>query len=74
VPGAVGTNPYDLNDRGQVVGIYSTTSPNPAAAGDARGFLRDARGRYTTIQVPGATQTQARGINNLGQVVGDYLE
>ena len=74
MPGAAGTIPFDLNDRGQLVGISSTTNPNPSAAGDTSGFLRDARGRYTTIQVPGATQTQTRGINNRGQVVGEYTD
>jgi probable HAF family extracellular repeat protein len=73
-PGAAGTISYDLNDAGTVVGIYSTTSPSPASAGDTRGFLRDARGRYTTIQVPSAVQVQARGINNRGQVVGEYRD
>ena len=74
VPGAAGTIPFDLNDRGQLVGIYSTTSPNPSGAADTRGFLRDARGRFTTIRVPGAVQTQARGINNRGQVIGEYTD
>jgi probable HAF family extracellular repeat protein len=72
VPGAAGTTPFDLNDAGTVVGIYSD---HPLHRTDkVRSFLRDRRGRYTTIGVPGATQTQARGINNRGQVVGEYRD
>jgi hypothetical protein len=74
VPGAVGTNPYDLNDRGQLVGIYSTTNPNPAGADDTRGLLlRDgAGGPFTAIDVPGAPTTSATGINDAGVIVGPY--
>jgi hypothetical protein len=64
----------DINDRGQIVGNY-----RPFAGGACsdtvplRGFLRDERGRFTTIQIPGARQVQALGINDRGQIVGDYL-
>jgi probable HAF family extracellular repeat protein len=59
----------DGNDRGGLVGNYQVE-----VGGALRGFLRDRRGRYTTIQVPGSLQTQAAGINNRGQVVGDYQD
>jgi probable HAF family extracellular repeat protein len=74
VPAANGssTQPMRINDRGVVVGSYR---PDPSCqdAVQARGFVRDERGRYSTIQVPGAVRTQATGVNNRGQVVGDYL-
>ena len=54
--------------------MYSDTDPAAPSADDRRGFLRDQRGRFTTIHVPGAVQTQAFGINNRGQVVGEYLD
>jgi hypothetical protein len=63
VPGAVGTNPYDLNDRGQVVGVYLN------AAGVLQGVLLD-RGRAVTIAAPGIPSTIAAGINNRGRIVG----
>jgi hypothetical protein len=66
VPGAAGTTPFDLNDAGTIVGIYSDEPLHRTEK--VRSFLRDRRGRYTTIGVPGATQTQARGINNRGQI------
>jgi uncharacterized membrane protein len=72
VPGAAGTTPYDFNDAGTVVGIYSDESLN--RTDDLRSFLRDARGRYTRIVVPGATQVQARAINNRGLLVGEYRD
>jgi hypothetical protein len=72
VPGAAGTTPYDFNDAGTIVGVYSDESLN--RTDDLRSFLRDARGRYTRIVVPGATQVQARGINNRGLVVGEYRD
>jgi uncharacterized membrane protein len=42
--------------------------------GEAHGYLRDARGRFTTIDVPGALTTLAWRINNRGQVVGIYSD
>jgi probable HAF family extracellular repeat protein len=76
VPRAAGTTPNGLNDRGEVVGYYSNSNSCVGCAGvsDKRGFLRDARGRYTTIHVPGAAETLAFGINNRRQVVGEYYD
>ena len=38
-----------------------------------RGYLRDHRGRYRTIDVPGAAATSPGAINDRGQVAGTYL-
>jgi hypothetical protein len=46
------------------VGYYDDTS------GQAHGFLRDASGAYTTIDVPNRSTTNAYGINSLGEIVG----
>jgi probable HAF family extracellular repeat protein len=74
VPRAAGMTPFDISDRGEVVGTYSRTDSNTGLAQDKRGFLRDTRGRYTTIRVPGSLQTQAFGINKRGRVVGEYQD
>ena len=38
------------------------------------GFLRDAAGMFTVIDVPGAADTDALGINDAGQIVGAYFD
>jgi hypothetical protein len=53
------------NDRGVTVGSLLRYDPT---MGEAHGYLRDARGRVTTIDVPGALTTLAWRINNRGQV------
>ncbi|MHB8421385.1 MAG: PEP-CTERM sorting domain-containing protein [Leptospirales bacterium] len=59
------TEPYGINDKSQIVGIYNSSS-------GPHGFL-DTNGRYTPINDPLATfGTDPRGINNLGQIVGYY--
>jgi uncharacterized membrane protein len=63
-PGAGFTEPTDINDRGQIVGIYGDDP-----AGRVHGFLLD-KGRYTTIDAPGVPFTLPSGINNRGQIVG----
>ena len=60
-------SPRKINDRGQIVG---QSIRDPADLTTLRGFLRDARGRFTTISRPGAAATVAFGINNRGQIVG----
>jgi hypothetical protein len=57
---------YGINDHGQIVGRYDDGSEQP--------FLRDRRGRYTTLRIPGARSAWASGINDRGQIVGIYSE
>jgi probable HAF family extracellular repeat protein len=61
------TLPYDVNNRGQIVGRYDDGSSEQA-------FLRDQRGRFTTLQIPGARSAWASGSNDRGQIVGIYSE
>ena len=74
VPGAMSSQAQGINNRGQIVGVYSDDS-NAISAADAtrRGFLLD-RGRYLRLDVPGARKSQAYDINDGGQVVGEYLD
>ncbi len=61
------TLPYDINDRGHIVGRYFDGASEQA-------FMRDRAGRFTTIRIPGAQSAWAVGINNRRQVVGIYSE
>jgi probable HAF family extracellular repeat protein len=60
--GAADPTPMDINDLGQIVGLYDD-------GGVTRGFLLDGE-RYTTIAAPGAAATLPSGINDRGEVVG----
>ena len=67
VPRSLVTAPFRINDRRQIVGIYSDRE------GREHGFLWD-DGDFTTIDVPGAAATFVYGINNRGDMVGSYLD
>jgi uncharacterized membrane protein len=68
VPGSTFTNAWDINARGQIVGVYIDT------AGKTHGFLRSRTGDYFSIDYPGASSTGAFGLNDVGQIVGRYLD
>jgi uncharacterized membrane protein len=70
-PGAqLETAPLGVNNRGRVVGNVVDAD----ADGTYHGFLRDRRGRFTTIDIAGAKATVASKINDRGQIVGRYYE
>ena len=59
-----------INDKGQVVGEFQTTTP---PSGDW-GFLYSG-GTYTTLYgPPGAINSNADGINDAGVIVGNYAD
>jgi probable HAF family extracellular repeat protein len=67
-PSAIDTYAYGINDDGQIVGYYSTSS------GQQHGFVYS-HGHYTTLNDPSATYgTEAYGINDHGQIVGEYAD
>jgi uncharacterized membrane protein len=70
-PDAVETLAFDINDSGQIVGVFSSDPTSSIA----RSFVLD-DGAFTTFDVPfpGVLFTQVRGINNQGQIVGRYVE
>jgi hypothetical protein len=71
VPGATTTAPYEINNRGQIVGNYAD------AKGAQHGFVMRG-GRVTTIDHPRAVQardmtgTRVVGIDDRGRLVGSY--
>ena len=66
-PGSTLTQAWDVNARGDVVGVYRDT------AGRIHGYLRSVDGAFTSIDFPGATLTRAFGINASGDIVGTYI-
>jgi probable HAF family extracellular repeat protein len=64
-PGATATQAWGVNDRGEVVGLYSLADKTN------HGFLYRA-GTLSSIDFPGATSTDVYGINLGGDIVGDY--
>lgn len=65
VPGASRTLALDINERGEIVGRFTS-------AGQNHGFLRDVRGNLTTIDYPGSIFSVASGINDRGDILGWY--
>jgi probable HAF family extracellular repeat protein len=66
-PGATEeTAAVGINNRGQIVGTAR------GGGQPDRGFVRDPRGRYTTIRYPGARSTGASKINDRGQITGGF--
>jgi hypothetical protein len=59
------TDPYGINDAGQISGTYYD--------GSYHGFLYS-HGTYTPLNVPGAVATYATDINDQGQIVGYYSD
>jgi uncharacterized membrane protein len=65
LPGASRTLALDINQRGEIVGRYTS-------AGQNHGFFRDARGNITTIDYPGSSFSVASSINDRGDILGWY--
>jgi uncharacterized membrane protein len=60
------TQAWDINQAGDIVGIYQS-------AGLDRGFLLRAGGGWVSIEVPGSSATRAFGINPAGDIVGSFV-
>jgi uncharacterized membrane protein len=69
----IGTKARDVNDQGNVVGIYGEPAANELGY-VVRGYLRDRDGRTATIAVPGAAETSPYAINDRGRIAGSYLD
>jgi probable HAF family extracellular repeat protein len=62
-----GTQAFNINNAGQIVGNFSTPDSR------THGFL-DSGGSFTQIDVPGSTSTEALGVNDAGQIVGLFQD
>jgi len=65
-PDSTFTAAWDVNARGDVVGVYRDTT-------GFHGFLW-ANLRFRAVDYPGATATRAFGINSRGHIVGAYVD
>jgi probable HAF family extracellular repeat protein len=72
LPGVAGTQVDKINDRGQIVGVYSRVTPFLPGEG-SRGYVLE-RGKVTRIDVPRARITVPHGINDRGRVVGQFTD
>src|SRR2546430_15809350 len=64
VPGAALTAHVGINDRGDIVGAYTTD----AAGGSVHGFLQRHGGGVETVDVPHAAATVALDVHNRGPI------
>ncbi|MDQ2898915.1 MAG: PEP-CTERM sorting domain-containing protein [Acidobacteriota bacterium] len=64
-PGAGSTQPWAINTRGDIAGLYVGTDKA------THGFLLSG-GQYSAIDFPGAVFTEVNGMNPLGDIAGDY--
>jgi uncharacterized membrane protein len=64
IPGSTQTAAWDVNARGEIVGVYRDAS-------GVHGFVKTAEG-VTSLDYPGAVATRAFGINARGDVIGTY--
>lgn len=75
VPGAAATVARGINNSGEVVGFYQTTScsnydlnvPDCSTLG-----FKLVNNTYTTVMVQNSTSTAVNGVNDLGDMVGFY--
>ena len=64
----LGAIPVSINDDGAITGVYSDESC------ESHGFVRDASGVFTIVDVPGGGDTRPRSINTAGAITGDYYD
>lgn len=71
VPGSLYTQAWDVNNSGDIVGMYGDGDVVADAHLRARGFLKS-NDTYQSIVYPGAVDTRAFGISASGDIVGTY--
>jgi uncharacterized membrane protein len=77
VPGAVATVARGINNNGEIVGFYRTTSCQDytlvVPSCPTKGF-KYVNGSYIKLMVPNSTSTAILGVNDLGDLVGFYTK
>jgi uncharacterized membrane protein len=69
IPGVI-TSVSGINNAGVMAGSFEGTDPNSTTLFDTHGFIRDANGGITIIDMPGALLTVPTGVNERGTVAG----
>lgn len=67
-PGAIETQPTDINDNGFITGNWVDANDGEHA------FVRDPTGVVTEFDGPGAIDTFANSINGTGSIAGTYID
>ena len=66
---------WDVNARGDIVGVHGDNQANTVgAAVNPHGFLRTKHGEYTSLDVQGAIGTTVFGVNARREIVGTYTD
>jgi len=66
---------WDVNARGDIVGVYGDNQANTFGAPvNPHGFLRTKHGEYTSLDVQGAIGTTVFGVNARREIVGTYTD
>jgi uncharacterized membrane protein len=75
VPGAVATEARGINNNGEIVGFYKTTTCTDddvkVPSCPVKGF-KYVNGAFVKLMVPNSTSTAILGVNDLGDLVGFY--
>ena len=77
VPGATATEARGINNFGQIVGYYKTTTCVDQFVSvptcHTKGF-KYVKGTFTKLMVPNSISTSIMGVNDLGDLVGFYIK
>jgi hypothetical protein len=66
---------WDVNPKGDIVGVYGENQANTVGAPvHPRGFLRTKDGNYRSLEVQGASSTTVFSINASRNIVGTYTD
>jgi len=66
---------YDVNARGDIVGVHGDNQANAGVVPvNPHGFVRTKHGEYTSLDVQGAISTTVYGINARREIVGTYTD
>jgi uncharacterized membrane protein len=69
--GMLHSQAMDINDRGQVVGVYTVSTPSGTSG---RAYIRSAAGLFTELPGLSSSGSVARAVNEAGEIVGSSVD